>query len=51
MESLMAEQQILKVNVANDNNMLRDGEDKRGVGIPRPQKSFSKRKLLESNKG
>jgi hypothetical protein len=29
----------------------RDGEDKKGVGIPRPQKSTSKRKLLESNKG
>jgi hypothetical protein len=42
---------ILKGKIANDNNMLRDGEDKRGVGIPRPQKSFSKRKLLESNMG
>ena len=31
--------------------MLKGGEDKRGVGIPRPQKSFFKRKLLENNKG
>jgi hypothetical protein len=28
-----------------------DGKDKKGVGIPRPKKSTSKRKLLESNKG
>ena len=29
----------------------RDGEDKKGVGILGPQKSISKRQLLESNKG
>jgi hypothetical protein len=29
----------------------RDGEDKKGVGIPSPQKAISKRLWLESNKG
>jgi hypothetical protein len=50
MESLMAYRNILKGNIENDNNILKGGEDRRGVGIPRPQKYFSKRKLLESNK-
>jgi hypothetical protein len=50
MESLMASTN-LRGRIAMIMICQRDGEDKTGVGIPRPQKSISKRQLLESNKG
>ena len=50
MESLIAVAN-LRGKIAMIMICQRDGEDKKGVGIPKPQKSTSKRKLLESKKG
>jgi hypothetical protein len=50
MESLMASTN-LRGKTTTIMICQRDGEDKKGVGIPRPQKSIYERQLLESNKG
>ena len=49
MESLMAAANLTG-KIAMIMICQRDGKDKKDVGIPRPQISTSKRKLLESNK-